>query len=841
MRKSALTFLACILAMSMQASPVVSRYLPNDSIPTDSIPTDSIPAAKSVRRDSVATNDSVPATPKKKETEYQKLLKKGGSVQEGLFRVRHIEDKYYFEVPDSMLGRYLLCVTRFTAVPQDFGQFAGEEITHCTVYFEQRDTAKLLLRQYVLSHLADTGDNIQRTLELSTVDPIVEAFKVIGHNEDDDAQLIEVTALFSKDNNLTSLSSTDKTSLKVGTLQSDRTFIDTLRVYPINIEVATTRTYGSSAARSGASKTGSVTMGFNTSIVLLPKEPMRKRLWDDRVGYFTNSFVRFSDSQRKTEHESFISRYRLEPKDKKKYKSGILTEPVKPIVYYIDPNTPKKWIPYLMQGVEDWNKAFEAAGFKNAIQAREWPENDSTMSMEDARFSVIRYLPSETENAYGPRIVDPRSGEIIEAHVCWYHNVMSLLTKWYMIQCGPNDPRARTMQFDDKLMGQLIRFVSSHEVGHTLGLRHNMGASFATPVEMLRNKQWVERHGHTASIMDYARFNYVAQPEDNISDRGLFPRINDYDCWAIRWGYQWRPDFKDEYEEKEQLMTETTNILRGNQRLWFGGEGRGDDPRAQTEDLGDNSMKASDYGILNLQRVMQNLPQWTRQPNDQFDDLRSLYRAVQDQFNRYVNHVMRNVGGRYQNNMPGQEPYTDIPAERTREALQFMGRQVFDAPEWLYPAAIISKTGTNATSDNNARQDAMLGRLMTATLLNSFVERGNYPVDEYLNDLFSVVWQPLDNASEWKNQARRQLERSYVQNLDRLLNPAESEVKTVAGQRAYSGDAMLYVMQQLEKIETYCQKQLRTLSTQPSSINALHYADLLRELRLIRERRTTLH
>nr|MCR5473128.1 zinc-dependent metalloprotease [Prevotella sp.] len=519
-----------------------------------------------------------------KETEYQKIIKKGGTVSDGLFRVRHIEDKYYFEVPDSMLGRYILCVTRFTAVPQNFGQFAGEEITHSTIYFEKRDTSQIMIRQYVLSHLADNGDNISRTLEQSTVDPIVQAFKVIGQNEEKDASLIEVTSLFNSDNNLMSFSNTDKTTLKVGGLMKDRTFIDTIKVFPTNIEVATTRTYGSSPARSEASRTGTITMAFNTSMVLLPKDPMRKRLWDDRVGYFVNNFVRFSDDQHKTEHESIISRYRLVPKNKKKYLRGELTEPEKQIVYYIDPATPKKWIPYLIQGINDWNVAFEAAGFKNAITAKVLPEDDPNVSLEDARYSVLRYLPSETENAYGPRIVDPRSGEIIEAHICWFHNVMNLLTKWYMVQCGAIDKRAQTMHFDDKLMGELIRFVSSHEVGHSLGLRHNMGASFATPVEKLRDKAWVEKNGHTASIMDYARFNYVAQPEDNISPEGLFPRINDYDKWAIKWGYQWRPEFKDEYEEKEKLKTETTNILKGNPRLWFGGEGRNEDPRAQTED-----------------------------------------------------------------------------------------------------------------------------------------------------------------------------------------------------------------------------------------------------------------
>ena len=839
MKKSAL--LLALLALNLTANASINYRVDTlkvDTLKVDTLKIDTL-KTDSLRADTLGSKGK-PATPEKKkeDTEYLKLLKKGGTTLQGLFTVRHIEDNYYFEVPDSMLGRLLLCVTRFTAVPQGFGKLAGEEITHCTVYFEQRDKKTLLMRQYVLSYLASEKDNISRTLEKSTIDPMVMAFKIIGRNEADDAQLVDVTNLFKQDNNLTSLPSTNKGTLKLGGLMGDRTFVDTMKVFPTNIEVVTTRTYGSQPAASAASKTGSITLGQNTSIVLLPKEPMRKRLWDERVGYFVNTFRQFSDDQTKARHESFVSRYRLEPKDKKKYLRGELTEPVKPIVYYIDPATPKKWIPYLKQGIDDWRVAFEAAGFKNAIEAREWPKNDTTMSLDDARFSVLRYLPSETENAYGPRIVDPRSGEIIEAHICWYHNVMNLLTKWYMVQCGPNDKRAHQMKFDDRLMGQLIRFVSSHEVGHTLGLRHNMGASWATPVEKLRDKQWVEAHGHTASIMDYARFNYVAQPEDKISERGLFPRINDYDKWAIKWGYQWRPEFKDEFEEKEQLMNETTQKLAQNPRLWFGGEGGGEDPRAQTEDLGDNSMKASAYGIKNLKRVMESLPQWTRQDNDQYEDLSMMYNEVLNQFGRYQNHVMRNIVGRYHNNMPGQEPWALVPKSQQKEALQYLGSQIFDAPEWLYPAQIVDKVGIDPTANQNTRQENVLGRLLSGyvlcTLSNKFTTgSAAYPVGEYLDDVFAQVWKPLDQPSEWKNKLRRNLQRSYVSQLNELLNqPAE---KTAASARIAGSDAMLYLLQHLDKLEQY----LKAQASSADALNALHYQDLMGQLQLIRDRRNS--
>ena len=813
MKKTSL-LLGCLMTLGVQAQTPT----PSDSIPADSV--------KAAQADSVKTGEK---KPEKKETEYEKLLKKGGVTTEGLFTVRHIEDKYYFEVPDDLLGRMLLCVTRFTAVPQGLGKFAGEEVSEGAVYFERRDTTQLLLRQYVQSHLSDPGDQITRTLLQSTVDPMVMAFKIIGRNKEQNSSLVEVTGLFKGDNQLTALSGNAKTSMKIGGLQADRSFVDTMKVFPTNIEVVATRTYGAQQGSAPAAQTGAMTMGFNTSIVLLPEKPMRKRLWDKRVGYFVDNFVRFSDDQHKTEHESIVARYRLEPKDKKKYLRGELTEPVKQIVYYIDPATPKQWVPYLIQGVNDWNVAFEAAGFKNAIVAKELPQ-DGSISLEDARYSAIRYLPSETENAYGPHIVDPRSGEIIEAHVCWYHNVMNLLTKWYMVQCGPLDKRAQKMKFDDKLMGELIRFVSSHEVGHTLGLRHNMGASSATPVEKLRDKQWVEQHGHTASIMDYARFNYVAQPEDHISPKGLFPRINDYDKWAIKWGYQWRPEFKDEYEEKEKLMAETTKALRGNRRLWFGGEGYGNDPRSQTEDLGDNSVKASEYGLKNLRRVMESLPQWTHEDNDQYDDLREMYRAVTDQFNRYRGHVLRNIAGREDNNMPGLEPLAFTPKERQQEALDYLGRNVFTAPEWLYPENIINKVGVNPTSTQNAMQEALINQLLSASTLNSLSDQGHYPVSEYLDDLFAQVWKPA-SGSQWQQQERRHLQRACLLQLDRLLNPAAN---AAFASLIDSRDALLYVLRQLDQIELFCQSQ----RGEAGSISTLHYDELLRQVRLIREKRT---
>ena len=727
-------------------------------------------------------NDTVA---KKKKDEYADIIKKGGTVKEGLFTVRHIQDKWYFEIPDTLLGRYFMCVTRYTAVPQNFGKYAGEEVNEATVYFEKHDYKTMYMRAYVLTQLADSTDRISKTLQASTIDPIVASFKIIGKSPKG-RSMIEITNFFKNDNKLTTSVRSSLGMVKLGGMISSRSYIDTMKVFPINIEVATVRTYGATANRNApASLTGSVTLGMNTSMVLLPSQPMRKRLWDKRVGYFVNNFTRFSDTQHKTQRESFIARYRLVPRDVKAYRQGRLVEPVKPIIYYIDPATPKKWVPYLIKGVEDWNVAFEAAGFKNAIQAKPWP-NDSNMSVDDARYCVIRYLPAEIENAYGPHVSDPRSGEIIESHICWYHNVMSLLTKWYMVQCGPLDKRAQTMTFDDKLMGELIRFVSSHEVGHTLGLRHNMGASHATPVEKLRDKAWVEAHGHTASIMDYARFNYVAQPEDSISRKGIFPRIGPYDRWAIQWGYTPMFDAYDtesDHWELERLVQEAD--LPNHPRLWFGdGEtNRTRDSRCQTEDLGDDAVKASEYGIRNLKRELKQLPEWTYQSNDIYqDNLRGVYEEIIGQFQRYCGHVIGYIGGccyNYRTIDEGGPYYTLIPRKRQLESVEYLDRHIFHEPTWLTSEPFVATLVPNrqALSSN-------IGKRILNSALNVLPSLNDeYPSSDYLNDLTNRLFGELKTGAKL-TPYRRDLQRLFVMVL--CENYSEPNM-----QQNYYGDVLL--------------------------------------------------
>ena len=659
--------------------------------------------------------------PKSGPKPYKDVITDKAVSHKGLFTVHKVEDKWYFEIPDSIMGREILAVTRYSKTPAGGNNYGGERVNEQTIRWERGPQNNLFLRVVTVVNVAvDSSQPISQAVRNSSLDPIAAAFDVKAFGKDSASVVIDVSDYFRGDNQAVSLSPAVKRRYNLGGIATDRSYIQSIHTYPINTEVSTVKTFSSTPAPPGlvlsaspsvtlpaAEASGSVTLELNNSFILLPKSPLRRRLFDPRVGYFASSFTVYSDDQQRVETSTFIHHWRLEPRDEdiEKWKQGQLVEPKKQIVYYIDPATPKKWRPYLIAGINDWQKAFEKAGFKNAIVGKEWPQNDSTMSLEDARFSVIRYFASDIENAYGPNEADPRSGEILESHIGWYHNVMKLLHDWYLIQAAAVDPRARRMKFDDSLMGTLVRFVSSHEVGHTLGLRHNMGSSSKTPVEKLRDKAWVEANGHTASIMDYARFNYVAQPEDNISPAGLYPRIGAYDEWAIVWGYKPIAGTKDEEEDKKVLNKWTIDNLSANPRLWFGGEGFNFDPRSQTEDLGDNSMKASEYGIKNLKRILPNLPEWTREEADKYDNLEEMYGELIVQFGRYMNHVAKNVGGIYETFKSVEQPgdvYEVTPKALQKDAVSFLARQLFQTPDWLLNKDILNKFSNPAATENLA-------------------------------------------------------------------------------------------------------------------------------------------
>ena len=723
---------------------------------------------------------------------FGEVITKKAVSQKGVFSVHFLDDKYYFEIPDSLLGRELLAVTRFTKVAGGARKYGGEEVNEQSLQFEKGPNQRIFMRVVTLISRADSTQTIAKAVKNSYLDPIVASFDIKALGKDSSSSVIEVTEFFKGDNQAVSLTPSAKRMFGLMGLASDRSYIESIKSYPINMEVRTVKTFnasapmpgspmggGSSASIPAAMNGGAVTLELNTSIRLLPKVPMNTRFFDSRVGYFADNFVQFSDDQHKVDNKVFAVRYRLEPKpaDLEKYTRGELVEPIKPIIYYIDPATPKKWVPFLIAGVNDWNKAFEQAGWKNAIQGKEWP-NDSTMSLEDARFSVTRYFASDIENAYGPQVHDPRSGEILESHIGWYHNVMNLVHDWYMIQTAAVDPAARKIKFDDELMGNLIRFVSSHEVGHTLGLRHNMGSSSKTPVEKLRDKQWVEANGHSASIMDYARFNYVAQPEDNINQSGLFPRIGDYDKWAIKWGYTYT-GVGDEADKKINNKW-IIDALSKSDRVWFGGEGFNADPRAQSEDLSDNAVKASEYGIKNLQVIIKNLPEWTKEEGDRYENLNDMYGQLVSQFNRYMGHVAKNIGGVNETFKSIEEPgdvYTPTPVDMQKSAMNFLQTQLFTTPKWILDNTILNKVSSPIANERlQSIQTNVLKSLLEKgrlyRLITSTTRYGNatYSLHDMMEDTRKGIFAEL-TSKKATDVYRRNLQKAYVAQLEDIIHP----------------------------------------------------------------------
>ncbi|MFM2138394.1 MAG: hypothetical protein RJA57_701 [Bacteroidota bacterium] len=749
---------------------------------------------------------------------YKEVITGKAVSDPGLFTVHKVEDKYYFEIADSLFNRDILVVNRISKAAAgmrtqgSFFGYGGDQIGQNVVRFDKGPNNKVFLRNISFAEYAkDSTSPMFTAVTNSNVQQIAASFDIKSLGKDSSGVVIDITDLISGDNEVLFFNAGIKTMMRIGSQQNDKSYVSTVRSYPINVEIRTVKTYGRTPAAPGSTGGGSTASGFltvelNSSMVILPKNPMQARYFDPRVGFFTVGYTDFDANPQGVKSMNLIKRWRLEPRpeDMERYLRGDLVEPQKPIVFYIDPATPKKWVPYLIQGVNDWQVAFEKAGFKNAIIGREAPtrEQDSTWSLDDARNSAIVYKPSDVANASGPSIADPRSGEIMESHINWYHNVMELLRDWYFIQASPNDTGARKMQFDDELMGQLIRFVSSHEVGHTIGLRHNYGSSSSVPVENLRNKAWVEANGHTPSIMDYARFNYVAQPEDKVGRSGIFPRIGDYDNWAIEWGYRAFPQFKGPDEEKAHLNKWVMGKLT-DKRLWFGTETNPDDPRSQSEQVGDDAMKGSYYGIRNLQRIVPNLMDWTREANEGYDNLEQMFGQVGMQYMRYMNHVAKYVGGVMETPKMVEEsgPVYEIVAEaKQREAVEFINKNLFTTPDWLLNFEILNRTGAKGSPfadvrspDGSVRiyslgtlQDNMLNRLLSTRTLNKLLEAEAvqgpkaYQVTELLSDLKKGIWTELP-ARKPVDIYRRNLQKSYVQVLSNLVTPASASNTIVIG------------------------------------------------------------
>ena len=716
---------------------------------------------------------------------YDKVITKEAKTDDGLFKVHEIDEKYFYEIPDSLLEREMLMVTRISKTASGIGFGGGKQNTEVLRW--QKHGKKILLR--VVSHDIVAADSlpVHEAVVNSNFEPVLYAFPIKAFSKDSTATVIDVTDLFLKDISALGFPDRRRKQYKITRLDDSRSYIERLESYPLNIEARHVKTYNAGEPPSNAS-TGSISIELSNSMILLPKEPMKRRMFDERVGWFSRGQVDYGLEAQKSKTLTYLDRWRLEVKEEDidKFKKGELVEPKKQIVYYIDRATPKKWREYIKQGIEDWQIAFEAAGFKNAIIAKDPPtkEEDPDWSPEDVRYSVVRYLASPIPNANGPHVSDPRSGEILESDINWYHNVMSLLRNWFFVQTAAINPDARKIEFNDEVMGRLIRFVSSHEVGHTLGLPHNMGSSVAYPVDSLRSATFTKEFGTAPSIMDYARFNYVAQPGDE--GVALMPNIGIYDKYAINWGY--RPILEAERPEDEKAILDKWILKHADDpRYRFGHQQAGDvvDPSSQTEDLGDDAIKASNYGIANLKRIIPNLEKWTTKDGETYDDMKTMYGQVLSQFNRYMGHVSNNIGGVYEYYKTADQEgavYTHVDKEKQRKSLQFVQNELFKTPAWMLDKNIISKTEYSGVVERiRGLQERTLNNIVDLGRMARMIENetlhGNkaYTLINMMSDLRKGVWSEIRTGKKIDTY-RRNLQRVHIDRLKYLMTVEKQNV-----------------------------------------------------------------
>ena len=727
---------------------------------------------------------------------YGDVITEDAVIDDGLFKVHQMEQDYFYEIPFDLLEKDMLWVSRIAQIPDNLGGGyvnAGSKTNEQVVHW-QRYQNKILLRVKSYTNIADSTKAISNSVKVNNFEPILFAFDIKAFNADSTAAVIQVDKLFTTDvAAISGLSSRLRQRYKVKKLDQSRSFINSIKSFPENIEVKQDFTYDASEPPS-FSDTGSISLQMNQSMILLPEEPMTPRLNDPRVGFFTLSQIDYGSPKLKADQKRYIRRWRLEPKDPEAYARGELVEPVKPIVYYLDPGTPENLQKYIKQGIEDWQKPFETAGFKNAIIAKDapTPEEDPEFSPEDIRYSVVRYVASTTRNAVGPSVSDPRSGEIIESDIIWYHNHLRSYRNRYLLETGAANPSARTLDTPDEEIGEMMRMVIAHEVGHALGFPHNMAASYAYPVDSLRSGSFTQKNGIAASIMDYARYNYVAQPGDeNIR---FIRQMGPYDHYAVNWGYRWLPNIQEPEDEKATLnqwileKADDPKFKYGRQSSYF-------DPQSQTECIGDDPIKASTYGIKNLKYVMTQLPSWTSDQTNDYDDLEELYGELLGVFNRYVRHVARNVGGVYENiKTPEQEGtvYTALSAEEQRKSMEWLHKNIFETPAWLLDTSVLQNIDHTAYFENVRRvQSSQLNQLMGLETLGRLInsettQDDNYSAYEMLSDLRKGLWSEAYRSRNVELY-RRNLQNTYLDYMADLLtdddasnyNVETSDVRTL--------------------------------------------------------------
>ncbi len=742
-----------------------------------------IKAQKKKSKKEKTEQTSTKATPKKSKTpKYSDFVTAKTKSDEGLFKVHNTNNKFIYEIPKSHLGKEMLLVTRIKEIPAGLGGGyvnAGSKINTQVVVWEEFQN-KILLKVKSYNAVANDSLPIYKSVKVNNLEPIIYAFDVKTQNTDSTAVLVDVTKFFTSDiKAISALPARYRRTYKVKRLDASRSFINSIKSYPNNIEVVQDFTFDADAPPSN-SRTNTITIRVNQSMIVLPEDKMMPRLYDKRVGYFSLGNVDYSSEALKADDKRYIRRWRLEPKDIDAYNRGELVEPIKPIVYYLDPGTPDKLKKYIKQGVDDWAKVFETAGFKNAIMAKYAPtkEEDPEFSMEDVRYSSIRYVASTTRNATGPSVSDPRTGEILESDIIWYHNHLRSYRNRYLLETGAANPSARTLDTPAEEIGEMMRMVISHEVGHALGLPHNMAASYAYPVDSLRSGKFTQKMGIAATIMDYARYNYIAQPGDeNIR---FVRQLGPYDHYSINWGYRKIPSAKTPEQEVKTLdkwIEEKADdpIYRfGAQRF---------DPSAQTEGIGNDQVKASTYGVKNLKIVAKNLPKWTSDQTNNYEDLSELYGELLGVWSRYVGHVTGNIGGIYEfNKKPVQEGlvYEPVAREKQKEAMIWLQKNAFATQDWLLDPKILANIDESGYTNTMLRlQTRQLYSLLNTSKLERMIDAEiinpkSYDALSMIRDLRTGIFSEA-NYTKNVDVFRRNLQKSLIDRMGTLLNSKETK------------------------------------------------------------------
>jgi hypothetical protein len=721
---------------------------------------------------------------------YAQVVTDRARTDRGGITVHRVDERWLFEVPDSLVRRDFLFVTRVAGVPANFPGFtpAGASLEERLVRWE-RQGDRLIMRGIPTSAYSDDSLPIALSVASNNVGPILAAFPILAFTADSASVVVDVTDFFSGDTpGIGGLTPAQRRQYQVRRLDPARSFVNTVHSYPLNVEVRHTQTFEAVEPPDDQSS-ATITLVMNQSIVVLPKTPMRPRYADDRVGFFSVSRVNYGLDEQKAASQRFIRRWRLEPKDPAAYARGELVEPVKPIVYYIDPATPTKWRPYVKSGVESWQKVFEAAGFKNAIVAKDAPTKaeDPEWDPEDIRYSVVRWAASLVRNAQGPSTSDPRTGEIIESDIVWYHNHMRSYRNRLLTETGAANPSARTLDIPESLMGETMHQVIAHEIGHALGLPHNMVASNSYPVDSLRSPTFTSVYGVSPSIMDYARQNYVAQPGDGLAPKDFIRRLGPFDRFVINWGYRVIPVATPEAERP--ILSRWVAQQVGPLPYRFVPEGlTGIDPRSQTEDIGDDPLRASTYALANMKKMMPNLVAWTTKPGEDYDDLAELYGEALANWGRYMNHVSSLIGGVTVNSKTSDQAgmvYSVVPRARQQAALRFIAEEVFRTPSWLAPEGVLSRIGPQAPNATLAGvQGAIVNQLLDVRRLARLSQseamdpENAYSASAYMDELRAALW----GGGLVPDANRRALQRLHLQRLSALVTPPAPAAPGAGGQ-----------------------------------------------------------